>query len=157
MTRIYPHRTRRRAGGPRLRRSAAQLTDDCPASASAYAGACIETAARPPATWPDAAEIRGDAGGRLAGLEELEGFRSEPGVTLAFSGEHTSSYLDVNYIDLAGENTVTIHDNGSLASGNDYGESFAASSRRPIAESCDGARNRPRAPLPLGPARVFLT
>lgn len=79
-----------------------------------------------PATWPDAAEICGDAGGRLAGLEELEGFRSEPGVTLAFSGEHTSSYLGVNYIDLAGENTVTIRDNGSLASGNDYGESFAA-------------------------------
>ena len=107
-------------------RTAAQLTDDCPPSTSVYAGVCIETAARTAARWPDAAEICGDAGGRLPGLEELEGFRSEPGITLAASGEHTSSYLDVNYIDAGGENTVAIRDNGALASGYDYGESFAS-------------------------------
>jgi hypothetical protein len=107
-------------------RTASQLTDDCPPSTSPYAGVCIETVARTAATWPDAAEICGDAGGRLPGLEELEGFRSEPGIALTFNAEHTSSYLDFNDLAGGGGNTVAIYDNGSLTPGHDYGNSYAA-------------------------------
>ena len=106
--------------------SAAQLTDSCPATTTQYAGVCIETAARTAATWPAAAEICGDLGARLPGLEELEGFRQEPGVTLWFQGEHSSSYLDTTPIDEAnGDFTVGIRDTGSRPGGFDYGSSAA--------------------------------
>lgn len=103
----------------------AQLTDRCPPGTRAYAGACFEALARTAATWPAAAEICGDAGRRLPSLDELEGFRREPGVVLG-SPEHTSAYLDVNHIAAGGEFTVGLYDNGGLTSGFDYGASSAA-------------------------------
>lgn len=108
-------------------RTAAQMTDSCPAGTTAYAGVCIETERRTAATWPAAAKTCGDAGGRLPGLEELEGFRQQPGVTLWFQGEHPSSYLDSTPIDEAnGDFTVGIRDTGSRPAGFDYGNSAAS-------------------------------
>ena len=104
--------------------SAAQLTDSCPVDTTPYAGVCIETATRPVSTWPTAAKTCGDAGGRLAALEELEAYRRQPGVTLA-NGELTSSYLDANNIASAGELAVVISDTGLPRSNLDYDESFA--------------------------------
>lgn len=99
--------------------------DRCPAGTRAYAGACFEIAARSATTWPNAAETCGDAGARLPGLDELEGFRQEPGVALSGS-EHTSAFLDVNGIDAGGELTVGLNDGGSRSPGFAYGVSNAA-------------------------------
>jgi hypothetical protein len=101
---------------------ASSYLDRCEAGTRAYAGVCIEAAARPGTTWPNAAEICGDAGGRLPSLDELEGFRQEPGIVLS-GGEHTSTYLDVNGIDAGGEFTVGLYDNGGRSPGFAYGSS----------------------------------
>ncbi|MCK9250084.1 MAG: hypothetical protein M0P31_14060 [Solirubrobacteraceae bacterium] len=106
-------------------RAAADYLDRCPAGTRAYAGSCFESAPRAAATWPDAAEACGDAGGRLPGLDELEGFRQEPGVTLG-SPEHSSAYLDTNGVAAGGELTVGMHDNGARAPGHAYGTSSAS-------------------------------
>ena len=105
-------------------KSAAQLTDSCPGDTTLYGGVCIETATRPSATWPTAAKACADDGGRLPGLEELEAYRRIPGVTLA-NGELTSSYLDANDIDPAGELAIVISDTGLPRSNLDYDDSFA--------------------------------
>ncbi len=98
------------------------LTDSCPPGTTPYAGACIETEARTTTTWPAAAKICGDAGGRLPALAEIEGFRQQPGVTLIDS-EHTSEYLDLNGIPSGGQSTVAITDGGTLSPGMSYGTS----------------------------------
>lgn len=102
----------------------ANLRDRCPTGTTAYAGVCIETEPRSPMNWPAAARACGDSGGRLAGLEELEGFRQQPGITLSGT-EHTSAYLDLNGLSGGGEMTVGITDGGTLAPGFDYGASSA--------------------------------
>lgn len=102
---------------------AAGLIDRCPAGTQPYAGACFESDYQGPVTWPEAAEICGDAGGRLPGLEELEGFRQEPGITLHQQSEFTSAYLDVNGIESGGALTVGLYDNGGRAPGYSYGDS----------------------------------
>lgn len=98
--------------------------DRCAPGTRAYAGVCIEVSARTSATWPTAARICGDAGGRLPELGELEGFRRQPGITLDGS-EHTSTYIDVNGIDAGGEFTVGLNDNGGRSPGFIYGVSNA--------------------------------
>jgi hypothetical protein len=104
--------------------SAGQLTDSCPGGTTPYAGVCIETTARSTTTWPNAAEICGDAGGRLPGLEELEGFRQEPGVGLGT--EHSSSVYDTTeFTPGSGEYSIAISDNGDLWGGYIYGTSNA--------------------------------
>ncbi len=102
----------------------ASLTDTCPAGTVPYAGACLDSSARGPSTWPTAAKTCGDAGGRLPGLAELEGFRQQPGVTLDGT-EHTAAYLDLNGLASGGEMTVGITDSGSLSPGLIYGTSNA--------------------------------
>ena len=69
----------------------ASLRDRCPSGTTSYAGACIDTEPRGPMTWPAAAKECGDNGGRLIGLEELEGFRQQPGITL--DGSEFSSFV----------------------------------------------------------------
>lgn len=103
---------------------ASAYLDRCPPGHRAYAGACFEETARPSATWTAAAKICGDAGGRLPGLDELEGFRQLPGITLSGS-EHTSAYLDFNGLTEGGEFTVGLYDNGNRANGYSYGASYA--------------------------------
>lgn len=103
----------------------ANLRDRCPTGTQPYAGVCIETDNRASTTWPLAARECGDAGGRLPGLEEMEGFRQRPGITLNAPYEHTSAYLDINGLASGGEMTVGISDGGGLAPGYDYGNSNA--------------------------------
>lgn len=108
-------------------RSAEQLTDSCPGGTQPYAGACFETGIRAGATWPDAAEICGDAGRRLPGLAELEGFRQEPGILISGGSgpEHTAEYYDSNGINADGEFTVGLYENGGITVGLEYGSSHA--------------------------------
>jgi hypothetical protein len=104
-------------------RSAAQLTDSCPAATTPYAGVCIETTTRPPATWQTAAKNCADDDGRLAGIEELEAYRRLQGVTLGT--EFTSSYYDGNNASTGGELVVGMKDDGASEFPLDYEESFA--------------------------------
>ena len=99
--------------------------DHCEVGTRAYAGVCIETTSRAGATWPVAARICGDAGGRLPSLGELEGFRQQPGITLG-APEHTSTFVDNNWIDPGGEYTIGLYDNGTRAAGFAYGSSSGA-------------------------------
>jgi hypothetical protein len=104
--------------------SAASYLDRCAAGTQAYAGVCFELASRTGTTWPAAAKICGDAGGRLPSLDELEGFRQQPGIVLA-GAEHTSAYIDTNGLSAGGEFTIGLHDNGARSPGFVYGSSSA--------------------------------
>ena len=107
--------------------TAAQLTDACPPATRPYAGACIEEATRLPRPWRGAAEACGDAGRRLPALDELVGFRREPGITLA-SPEHVSLLFDSdgNPVNSDGFWTVALYDNGAISTGFEYGTEGSA-------------------------------
>lgn len=106
--------------------SAGSYLDRCESGTTGYAGVCIELEFRTAATWPAAARICGDAGGRLPALEELEGFRQQPGINLSPTGEHTSAYIDINGLSDGGERTIGIRDGGTLSAGYIYGTSSAS-------------------------------
>lgn len=103
-------------------RTAASFLDRCGEGMRAYAGVCFELMARTSNTWPAAAKICGDAGGRLPRLDELEGFRQLPGITLDGT-EHTANFFDMNGPSTGGEFTAGINDAGTLSSGFSYGVS----------------------------------
>lgn len=103
-------------------RSANSLLDRCGEETRAYAGVCFETEARQAMTWPAAAKVCGDAGGRLPHLAELEGFRQLPGITLE-GYEHTSAFIDTNGPTDGGRFTVGLHDSGDISTGFEYGVS----------------------------------
>ncbi|HVW46632.1 MAG TPA: hypothetical protein VHA76_06245 [Solirubrobacterales bacterium] len=52
-------------------RTAAQLTDTCPAATELFGGMCWDTAPRPAANWFEATSTCGEAGGRLPTISEL--------------------------------------------------------------------------------------
>lgn len=106
-------------------KSADDFLVHCEEGMRAYAGVCFEAQARTTNTWPAAAKICGDAGGRLPRLDELEGFRQLPGVTLSGT-EHTASYMDINGPAEGGEYTVGINDAGTRGPGFVYGTSYAS-------------------------------
>jgi hypothetical protein len=113
--------------------TATQLTDDCPAGTLPYAGACIEEDARAALPWDEAAEVCGDAGRRLPALDELLGFRREPGITLGngASPEHVSLLFDSdgNPADSDGFVTVALRENGTISTGFAYESDSAAQFR----------------------------
>lgn len=55
-------------------KTAAQLTDACPAATELFGGMCWDTAPRPAANWFEATSTCGEAGGRLPMLSELVAF-----------------------------------------------------------------------------------
>lgn len=64
----------------------------CPTRTAYFEGACIERAGRAAATAVEADLDCAGEGRRIPTVAELEGFRKEPGITLALSYEWTSAY-----------------------------------------------------------------
>jgi hypothetical protein len=107
-------------------KTAADLTDDCPSGTALHAGACIETAIRPGATFSVAARTCADAGRRLPSFGELEAWRQEPGFSIG-SPEFTDTVIDGdgNPIDSDGFVVVGLRDNGTISTGLSYNDSSA--------------------------------
>ena len=68
---------------------------DCPTGTTRFVSVCIENTSRTPADWGAANNTCAAAQRRLPSAGELNGFRRQPGVTIATAGEWTDDLGDV--------------------------------------------------------------
>lgn len=91
----------------------ADLVHSCPAGTAAFAGICVETAARGAALYATASSTCAGLGRRLPSFAELDGFRQQPGVDIG-SNQFTSDH-DIGAIGAIGSAVLLISDGGSVS------------------------------------------